>query len=203
MAIFLIRHGETALNAARVMQPPDTPLSPHGQRQAARLGERLRGEGVGAILASDYARAAMTASAVQRSTGAPLAYEPLLRERNFGELRGRPYASFDFNPFAAGYAPPDGESWEAFHARVDRAWKAVEQAAAACPGNLAVVTHGLVCRSVVSRLVQLPPALATQEPAWANTSLTVIEGRGAWEVRLLGCAAHLDPAEEAPEAGPA
>jgi len=200
MAIFLIRHAETALNAARVMQPPDTPLSPRGLAQAARLAERLRGEGVGAILASDYARAAMTAEAVQRSTGAPISHEPLLRERSFGDLRGRPYADFDFDPFAADYVPPAGESWQAFHARVDRAWAAVEQAAAACAGNLAVVTHGLVCHAMVTRRVHLPKALVSVDPHWANTSLTVIEGPGRWEVRLLSCAAHL---EDVQETGPA
>ena len=32
MAIFLIRHGETPLNASRVLQWPDTPLSERGQQ---------------------------------------------------------------------------------------------------------------------------------------------------------------------------
>ena len=34
MTLLFVRHGETALNAARVMQPADTPLSPRGLAQA-------------------------------------------------------------------------------------------------------------------------------------------------------------------------
>ena len=64
MAILVIRHGETDLNAGRVIQWPDTPLSKRGVRQAARLGERLANASIGRIIASDYARAYSTAEAV-------------------------------------------------------------------------------------------------------------------------------------------
>ncbi len=37
-----------------------------------------------------FARAASTAEYLQRATGAPLSFEPLLQERNFGDLRGTP-----------------------------------------------------------------------------------------------------------------
>ena len=71
MAILLVRHGETALNAARVMQPPDTALSARGVAQAQALGRRLalRG-GVGAILSSDLPRALDTAAAGGRAGAA-------------------------------------------------------------------------------------------------------------------------------------
>ena len=61
MSILLIRHGETAGNANRVVQVPETPLSERGLAQAALLGKRLANAGISQILASDYARAAMTA----------------------------------------------------------------------------------------------------------------------------------------------
>ena len=41
MSILLIRHGETALNAARIVQHPETPLNERGVGQARRLAERL------------------------------------------------------------------------------------------------------------------------------------------------------------------
>ena len=34
MGIVLVRHGETALNVARVLQPADTPLSASGDRKS-------------------------------------------------------------------------------------------------------------------------------------------------------------------------
>ncbi len=105
--------------------------------------------------------------------------------------------------FALDYAPPNGETWDAFHARVDRAWALVRECAAASGGHLAVVTHGLVCRSLAARHLVLPDGLDVPE-RWENTALTIIEppvapGAGSpgarWPVRLLNCVTHLnDPA---------
>ena len=126
--IFLIRHGETLGNASRTVQLPDNPLSPRGIAQAERLARRLEREGIGAILSSDYARAAQTAERLRRASPAlPIRHDPLLQERNFGDIRGTPYAELGFDMFALDYAPPNGETWEVFHARVDRAWALVQE----------------------------------------------------------------------------
>ena len=197
MSIFLIRHGETLGNASRTVQLPDNPLSARGALQAARLARRLIHEGISRILSSDYSRAAATADHLRRVTGAPIRYSPLLQERNFGDIRGTPYAELGFDMFEPGYAPPNGETWEMFHLRVDRAWALVQEEAAATVGHLAVVTHGLVCRSLADRHLVLPEG----EPppaAWHNTSLTIIDHPPPWRVRLLNCAAHLDDLETRP-----
>lgn len=198
MSIFLIRHGETLGNASRTVQLPDNPLSPRGVAQAERLARRLEREGVAAILSSDFSRAVTTAEHLQRATGAPISYSPLLQERSFGDLRGTPYAELGFDMFAPDYAPPNGETWEVFHARVDRAWALVQIAAAA--GHLAVVTHGLVCRSLAARHLILPEG--QEVPArWENTALTVIDHPAPWRVRLLNCVAHLDDPATRPLSG--
>jgi len=191
MSIFLIRHGETLGNAARVVQRPDSPLSPRGIAQAERLACRLHGEGIARILASDLARAAMTAEYLRRATGAPLEFDSLLHERNFGDLRGTPYAEIPFDAFAPDYAPPNGETWETFHSRVDRAWLRAQEVAAATDGHLAVVTHGLVCHSLAARHLALPVGQALPE-RWGNTAVTLVERPTPWRVRLLNCIAHLD-----------
>ena len=195
--IFLIRHGETEGNAARVVQRPDNPLSPRGVVQAARLARRLREEGIARILSSDLARAVTTAETLQRATGAPLAFEPLLQERNFGDLRGTPYAQLDFDLFGLDYAPPNGETWPVFHARVDRAWARVQALAGATDGHLAIVTHGLVCRSLAARHLILPDG-ETVPLRWENTSVTIVECPPPWRVRLLNCIAHLADADAVP-----
>src|SRR5262249_50768478 len=105
MSILLIRHGETASNASRVLQTPHIPLSPNGIAQADRLAQRLAGLGVAGIVSSDYARARMTAERIAAATGAKVELWPELRERNFGTLRGRAYADLGFDPFAPEYAP--------------------------------------------------------------------------------------------------
>jgi probable phosphoglycerate mutase len=189
--IYLIRHGETPGNAARIVQRPDVPLSPRGEAQAERLARRLAGAGITAILSSDLARAAMTAVHLSRATGVPITWEPLLHERNFGDIRGTAYADLGFDPMKPGYAPPNGESWEVFHARVDHAWRRVREAAAATAGSLAVVTHGLVCKSLAGRCLALPHGAGVPQ-RWENTSVTIVEASTPWRVQLLNCCAHLD-----------
>ncbi|HUG35963.1 MAG TPA: histidine phosphatase family protein [Candidatus Limnocylindrales bacterium] len=200
MAVFLIRHGETLGNAARVVQRPDNPLSPRGIAQAERLARRLAGEGIARVLASDLTRARVTADHIVKATGAPLETEALLHERSFGDIRGTPYAELGFDMFAPDYAPPNGESWTVFHSRVDRAWARVQEVAAVTDGHLAVVTHGLVCRSLAARHLVLPAGQDAPE-SWGNTSLTILDGPAPWRVRLLNCVAHLNGLET-PNSGP-
>ncbi len=191
MSIFLIRHGETLGNASRTVQLPHNPLSPRGVAQAERLARRLERLGIAAILSSDFSRAVTTAEHLRQVTGAPISYDPLLQERNFGDLRGTPYAELGFDMFAPDYAPPNGETWEVFHERVDCAWALVQNAAAAAGGHLAVVTHGLVCRSLAARHLILPEG--QEVPVrWENTALTIIDHPAPWRVRLLNSIAHLD-----------
>ena len=109
----------------------------------------------------------------------------------YGDVRGTAYADLATDIFAPDYAPPNGETWAVFHARVDAAWARVVAAACRTPGDLAVVTHGLVCHAVATRHLDLP-AGATVTMRWGNTSLTVIEGPAYRTVRLLDCTAHLD-----------
>jgi len=197
--LFLIRHGETAGNAARIVQLPDISLSARGLAQAERLAQRLAREGVARIVSSDLVRARQTAECLQRATGVPIVFEPLLHERNFGDIRGTAYADLGFDMFAPDYAPPNGESWAVFHARVDRAWERVRALAAATDGNLAVVTHGLVCRSLASRHLELPAGVLPPE-RWENTSVTMITCPAPWRVTRLNCVAHLDDIDAAPAA---
>ena len=70
--IHLVRHGQTASNAARVFQLPETPLSEQGLDQAERLAARLADGGISLVLASDFARARMTAERLAAATAAPL-----------------------------------------------------------------------------------------------------------------------------------
>ena len=86
--LLLVRHGETASNAARIVQVPETPLNQRGMTQAERLAARLvnhhRERPIGCVVASHLRRAEMTAEPVAAALGLPLIIEPLLAERNFG-----------------------------------------------------------------------------------------------------------------------
>ena len=186
MRIFLIRHGETTLNASRTLQPPDAPLSERGLEQARRLGERMREVPLSAILTSDYARAHATAEAVHATTGAPLVVRETLRERNLGDLRGMAVSDLTVDVYAPDFHPPNGESWPQFHQRVEQAWMDVCRFARSASGDFAVVSHALVCRVLVDRCIPVPQHLRPPETRFGNTAVTEIQGP-PWEVSLLAC----------------
>lgn len=195
MSIFIVRHGETDGNASRLIQSPETPLNARGIAQAEAVAERLAREGVAHILVSDYARARMTADAVHRATGAPLEVDPGLRERDFGDWRGE---SHDVIPHFLddGVVPPNGETWEAFHARAAAAWERVAGLAREAAGNVVAVTHGLVCYSFALHHLALPAGMVA-DLGFHNTSVTVAEPRTPWAVTTINCTAHLDGGIEA------
>ena len=196
MSLLLIRHGETAFNRDRVMQPADTPLSEQGVAQARHLAGRLRDTGITRILASDLARARMTAEPIAEATGVGIEFVALLHERHFGVLRGQRFIDLEkqgIEPFADGYFPPEGESWEAFDMRIAQAWKAIQAAVPDC-GDLAVVTHGLVCAALLRNHLDAADHAAEigRLYPFRNASLTSIAPRPPWRVEMLNSTLHLD-----------
>lgn len=199
MTIWLVRHGETELNAARVLQPADTPLSAHGERQAQALAERLADEPLAGILSSDLPRALQTAQRVAKRTGLAVQTSTLLHERHFGDWRGQPYDSLQTDPLGMSEAPPGGESAAVFGQRCRQAFDQLLQARRALGGPLLVVTHGLVIRELLAAL----PSQAHAETTWprlGNTSLTVIDAEPPHTLRRLNCTLHLQGRlQEAPD----
>jgi broad specificity phosphatase PhoE len=193
MSIILIRHGETAFNVARVFQPADTPLSERGISQAEALGKRMTSMGITAIISSDLPRALRTAQAIAATTGAPIETTSLLQEKNFGDWRGKPYDGMGFNPMTMIEAPPGGESLLEFQQRVARAFELIAKRRTTTAGNLAVVTHGLVLREMLSTHARVLAHL--QMPAQMdNTSVSIIEAASPHEATLINCTLHLEGA---------
>jgi probable phosphoglycerate mutase len=225
MTILLVRHGETAGNAARVIQRPEIPLNPRGIRQAARLADRLCSLGFAHVVCSDLLRARMTAEPLRAcgdvsargdmsarghasaqghasarghmsARGRAIEETPLLEERSFGDLRGTPYAELTVDPFAPDYVPPNGESVEAFHRRVAQAFALIVERRRGLPGALVVVTHGLVIRALLAN-----HARTTGLPDHlANASLTILDPDPPFTARLVNCTQHLEGELEEPRA---
>lgn len=194
MTILWLRHGETALNAARVVQPADTPLSPRGLAQAASAARRLADAGAAALLSSDLPRAHQTAEAVAAATGLPLLTEPLLRERNFGDWRGRTHDSLGVDLVRWAGTPPNGESMAEFLARIALAWQTVVARRAALGGPLIVVSHGFVIRAALEQHTHRQHAGAPALPArLANASLSIVEAAMPHRLLLADCTRHLGP----------
>jgi 2,3-bisphosphoglycerate-dependent phosphoglycerate mutase len=190
MTILLVRHGETAGNASRVLQRPDAPLNDRGRQQAERLAHRLFSDGFVYIVCSDLLRARMTAAPLAARARVVIEESPLLQERNYGDLRGVPYAELTENPFGPDFTPPNGEDWPAFYARAADAFKFVVSMRRRVNGPLVVVTHGLVCRAFVARHAQLPEGIVAPE-LFGNTSVTVLHEDPPHTVSVLNCTRHL------------
>ena len=193
MNLLLIRHGETALNVARVLQPADTPLSARGVAQAEALGARLALMNVRSIVSSDLPRALRTAQAVAAATGATIETSALLQERNFGDWRGQPYDGMAIDPLTMAGAPPNGESAQVFEQRVAAAFAHVVARQAALGGVLAVVTHGLVIRALLAAHVRLADGMPLPAQL-GNTSLSIVDAWPPHTATLLDCTLHLEPA---------
>ena len=200
MTILLVRHGETDGNAARILQRPDVPLNARGMRQAELLARRLSGHGFVHILCSDLLRARMTAAPLATVSGLAIEESPLLQERNFGDLRGTPYDSLAYDPFGLDVAPPNGEDWPMFHARVAEAFAFIVSRRRTLRGTMVVMTHGLVCRALVERHARLPDGTLSPE-RFDNTSITVLHEEAPHGVSLLNCTQHLSTAIEIDRGG--
>jgi len=195
MTILLVRHGETDGNAARILQRAGVPLNERGLRQAERLAQRLSAHGFVRIVCSDLVRARMTAAPLAARSGIAIEESPLLQERNFGDLRGMPYAELAENPFGPAFAPPNGEDWPTFHARVAEAFAFIVDRRRGVNGNLVVVTHGLVCRALVERHALVAEGVVIPE-RFDNTSITILHEDKPHGVRLLNCTRHLETSLE-------
>ena len=171
MTILIVRHGETDGNALRILQRADVPLNERGMGQAQQLARRLVAHGFVHIVCSDLLRARMTAAPIAARSGIAIEESPLLQERNFGDLRGMPYAALAEDPFGPDVAPPNGEDWPTFHARVADAFAFIVSRRRSVNGTLVVVTHGLVCRALVERHALLPDGVVAPE-RFDNTSMT-------------------------------
>ncbi len=190
MTILLVRHGETDGNAARVLQRPDVPLNERGRRQAEQLARRLLAIGFVHIVCSDLLRARMTAAPLATRSGMTIEESPLLQERNFGDLRGTPYAALAENPFGPDFAPPNGEDWATFHDRVADAFAFVVDRRRSVNGTLVVVTHSLVCRALVERHALVPEGIVVPQ-LFDNTGVTVLHEDAPHGVSLINCTRHL------------
>jgi len=186
LKLYLIRHGQTAWNAARrVLGRTDIPLDEVGLAQATTLGARLGP--VDVTWSSPLARARQTAAALQ---GPPPRVLEGLTEMDQGELDGLGEAdlaerfgeilvAWRTNP--GGVRLPGGETMDEVQAR---GLAAVAHVAAHSEGRVAVVTHQIVISTTLCALAGEPlsrwrshahPNCAWTEIEWGQPPVVVAE----------------------------
>lgn len=208
--LYLIRHGQTATNRARLIQGwNNEPLNALGRWQAQRIGERLAGVGLQALYASPLGRAHETALFVGRAAGLDVTLVDGLREIDTGSVSGLHGAQFMLrHPRLlwawlrddARLAFPNGEILTSFYAR---SWQVIDELVARHSGRaLAVVSHGGIISGYLSLLLR---GRASNRIAWRlrNGSICHVRWQDGGPPRLLAFndTAHLS--ELSPPQAPA
>ena len=153
--IYVARHGETAWSlSGQHTGVTDLPLTDRGERNARRLGERLKGLTFTQVLTSPLQRAARTCELAGFGDGAEVDRD--LLEWNYGEYEGRRTAEIlaerpDWQLFRDGC--PGGESPDQIGARADR----VVSRLRAIRGDVLLFSSGHFLRVLAARWLGLEP----------------------------------------------
>jgi len=164
--LYILRHGQTEWNAARRMQGRrDSPLTALGRVQADLHGRTLaRLDPVDAVVASPLGRTRATADLVNEHLAAPVRFEDALMERDCGAWSGltlseiqaaypREWQARSVDPYH--HRPPDGENLVDMEARIAALLETMLEGPEC---TLALITHGVMSRVIVKRLLALSPA---------------------------------------------
>ena len=168
--LLLVRHGESTWNAvSRWQGQADPPLSPFGERQAEDAGARLAEIAtITAVWASNLVRARRTGDLIAQRLGiAQVREEPLLRERDVGAWSGLTRDEIEERwpgYLAARRSPPDFESDDELLARTRAGLAAAADGSG--PGDVLVVTHGGVIRTIERSLGAIPERLPNLGGRW-------------------------------------
>jgi len=154
--IYVARHGETNWSlSGQHTGLTDLPLTERGERNARRLGERLKGLSFAKVLTSPLQRAARTCELAGFGAGAEVDRD--LLEWNYGEYEGRRTAEIlaerpDWQLFRDGC--PRGELPDKIGARADRVVSRVR----AVQGDVLLFSSGHFLRVLAARWLGLEPA---------------------------------------------
>ena len=168
--LLLVRHGESTWNAvSRWQGQADPPLSPFGERQAEDAAARLAEiTSITAVWASNLIRARRTGDLIAKHLGiAQVREEPRLRERDVGAWSGLTRDEIEERwpgYLAARRSPPDFEGDDELLART-RAGLATAVDGSG-PGDVLVVTHGGVIRTIERSLGAIPERLPNLGGRW-------------------------------------
>lgn len=190
LQILLIRHAaHSHLGTILSGRTPGIALSTEGEVQAATLVQAIGAVSIDAIHASPVQRAQETARAIAASRRDMLVETvPALDELDFGDWAGRAFVELAsdsrwgfWNDARETATAPGGESM--VQAQV-RAWRHIEQTAAALPERIvAMVTHCDIIRAVIAKALGLRlNDIHNFDVAPASVSRLIV---GPWGAKVL------------------
>ena len=173
MRLFLVRHGQTALNAQdRLRGLADPELDEVGIAQARATASALSSFGLVRVLSSPLQRAVLTATIIAEASGVDHAVDPDFNDRDYGQWTGHVRADV-IREWGSVDAAPGVEPRAAV---LDRVLPALRRLAAGVT-PVAVVTHDAVIRPI---LEHIQPGIGATVPtaSWAELACD----DGVWTV---------------------
>jgi broad specificity phosphatase PhoE len=157
---YLVRHGETLLNAKHIRQGEEGGLSEKGRRQAEHVGQYLEHRSITRLLSSTYPRAKETAEIINKYLKTPIRYSILLTERkNPKEIIGKstddPEVAHIIDQIDLAYHPDDYRysDEENFADLKKRARKCLILLARQSTRTMCVVTHHKFLKMLLSYML--------------------------------------------------
>jgi broad specificity phosphatase PhoE len=170
--IYIARHGETAWTlTGQHTGLTDLPLTAQGERNASRLGERLKGLVFAKVFASPLQRARRTCALA--GFGAIAEVDGDLVEWNYGEYEGLRSAEIrakrpDWQLFRDGC--PGGESPAQIKARADSVLRRVR----AVKGDVLLFSSGHFIRMLAARWIGVEPSVHSMSFLLSTASLSAV-----------------------------
>ena len=157
-----LRHGESIGNAeSRWQGQSDYALTDKGRRQASALAERWKSEGVNfdLVIASPLVRAKETAEIITSALNAKLEIDPILLERDIGEMEGLTADEVRKRPQPPYVTPYDsiGGEGEGDWALFLRAGQALHDLVRRSPGSYLIVSHGGLLNQLMNAIIGIAP----------------------------------------------
>lgn len=168
LTLTLVRHGQTTENLEGILQGQSPGhLNSTGIEQAQALRDTLSASDYDLILCSDLLRTRLTAQILNEQMQLPIAYTPLLRERDWGEFTGRPIKTITMHPSEF---PPSIENAEQL---ADRAEQFIAHILDQYDGQrILAVGHGYFNRCIQAVIEQ---RTVHDTPRWENTELRTFQ----------------------------
>ena len=161
MKIWIARHGETALNAQKLMQGiTDEPLNEKGIEQAERMHEKIKNVHFDAVYASPLDRAQVTASILSGVDRNELIIDDRLIEVNFGKYELKKYTALGVKMtlyYLFQQYLPAPKTVEKHEHIVERAKSFLEDLKKNDYENVLIVSHGNLIRVMYHQLDENPP----------------------------------------------
>lgn len=152
MRIYLVRHGQTDLNKAKLMQGrSDMPLNATGLEQAKKTKALIADVKFDAVYASPLSRAVNTAAIVSGEDKSNIIIDNRLIETDFGKYEKAPYAGMGIAMTLYWALPeifPAPNTVETIESMVNRASEFMKELEEKDYENVLIAAHGGILRAV-------------------------------------------------------